>query len=105
MSIHEFWEEDPNLFWAYRFSYINNIKQQKEYDNANAWLQGAYFYEAISAALSNAFSKNKTPYRDKPFDFNIKERSTEEKIEDLESQLKARANKIQELLGGATKDG
>ena len=56
MSIKEFWEDDPDLFWAYRFSYINRKKFEQEEMNTHCWLQGAYFYEAISVALSNAFS-------------------------------------------------
>ena len=47
MSVKEFWEDDPNLFWAYRFYYYNKMTNQQEIFNYNAWLQGAYIYEAI----------------------------------------------------------
>ncbi len=33
MSVKEFWEEDPDLFWAYRFSYIERIKFENEDKN------------------------------------------------------------------------
>lgn len=104
MSVKEFWEEDPDLFWAYRFSFVNKQKREQELNNVQAWLQGAYFYEAISVALSNAFSKQKIQYRDKPFEFG-QENTNEEKpkLNLLEEQLKARAEKIQKMLGGAKK--
>lgn len=98
MSVKEFWEDDPDLFWAYRFSYINKKKQEQEENNIHSWLQGAYFYEAISVALSNAFSKNKISYRDKPFDFNSSKENP--KQNNLDIQLKERAKQIEKLLGG-----
>ena len=98
MSAKEFWEDDPDLFWAYRFSYINKKKQEQEEHNIHSWLQGAYFYEAISVALSNAFSKNKISYRDKPFDFNSSDKNP--KQNNLDNQLKERAKQIEKLLGG-----
>ena len=62
MSVKEFWEDNPDLFWAYRFSYYTKLKNEQEIFNNNAWLQGAYFYEAISVALCNSFSKQKIEY-------------------------------------------
>lgn len=104
MSVKEFWEEDPDLFWAYRFSYINKQKREQELNNVQAWLQGAYFYEAISVALSNAFSKQKIQYRDKPFELEQQsEENKKPKQNLLEEKLKARAEKIQKMLGGETK--
>ena len=102
MSAKEFWEDDPDLFWAYRFSYINKKKQEQEEANVNCWLQGAYFYEAISVALSNAFSKQQTQYRDQPFDLSgtSKVKKQNPKQNSLEIQLKERAKKIEEMLGG-----
>lgn len=102
MSAKEFWEDDPDLFWAYRFSYINKIRQEQEIFNSNAWLQGAYFYEAISVALSNAFSKQKISYCDKPFELNTKQTTPKQKTSLLEEKLKARAKKVEKLLGGNT---
>lgn len=96
MSIKEFWEDDPDLFWAYRFSYINRKKTEQEEMNIHCWLQGAYFYEAVSVALSNAFSKKKIEYRNQPYDFNSNKESKQSK---LEKQLMKRAMEIKTLLG------
>ena len=30
MSVKEFWEDNPDLFWAYRFSYYEKIKNEQE---------------------------------------------------------------------------
>lgn len=95
MSVKEFWEDDPDLFWAYRFSYINKKTQEQEEINTRCWLQGAYFYEAFSVALSNAFSKQKIEYRNQPYELNLDEN---EKQNQLEQQLKQRAMKIKGLL-------
>jgi len=42
MSVKEFWEDSPDLFWAYRFSFFERIKSMQEINNYNSWLQGAY---------------------------------------------------------------
>lgn len=97
MSVKEFWEDDPDLFWAYRFSYIQKIKQNQEMANTNMWLQGAYVYEAVSVALSNAFSKTKSTYSKEPYNlYNTKE----DKINKLQMQLKNRVIQVQKVFGG-----
>lgn len=106
MSVEDFWVKDPDLFWAYRFSYINKYKREQENFNERAWLQGAYFYEAISVAISNAFGKeisySKEPYNLKP----KQQEKTENKnqLSALDLQLKQRAEKIKELLGSDKKN-
>ena len=68
MSVKEFWEDNPDLFWAYRFSYYTNQKYEQEVVNFQSWLQGAYFFEAISVALANSFGKGKKiSYTQKPY--------------------------------------
>ena len=106
MSTKEFWEDEPDLFWAYRFSYINRQKENYEIFNNQACLQGAYFYEAISVALSNAFNKKKTSYREQPFDFKNKDNNTEKpkQINVLEEKLKQRAKEIEKMLRGENKN-
>lgn len=63
MSSKEFWEEDPQLYWAYRFSYEKQIEfeQKKEMEQLKlaCWLQGKASEVAVSIALNNAFSKSK----------------------------------------------
>ena len=106
MSVKEFWEDAPDLFWAYRFSYLERKRRERDFYNEQAWLQGAYFYEAISVALSNAFSKEKTQYRSEPYDlYSDKQKETpKQKNNILEEKIKARAKQIEKLLGGK-KDG
>ena len=97
MSVKEFWEEDPNLFWAYRFSYIDRIKFENEDKNQTAWLQGAYIYEAVSIALNNAFSKQKLTYSKLPYGFKTEENDKEELIEVQVAEIKARIRQINKL--------
>lgn len=100
MSAKEFWEDNPDLFWAYRFSYIKQKEQKQKEDNYNAWLHGAYIYEALSVSLSNAFTNVKTSYRDKPFGTSeiIEEKTKQNQIE---IRLRNRVAKVQELFRGA----
>ena len=99
MSVKEFWEDDPDLFWAYRFSYYNKVKQEQEKLNNNAWLQGAYFYEALTIALANSFSKAKLKYSDKPYGFEKKEKTNDKQneINNTVIELKGRIAQVQAL--------
>lgn len=89
------------MFWAYRFSYLEKMRREKQVFNERAWLQGAYFYEAMSVSLSQAFGNKQAKYRDEPYDLEgNKEENNTPKQNLLEEQLKARAKKIEKLLGG-----
>lgn len=101
MSVKEFWEEDPDLFWAYRFSFYENIRATKEYDNFKAWLQGAYFFEAVSIALSNSFGKGKAKYPEKPYIISEEEQERENKRKqrELETRIKNRIKEMQKIKG------
>lgn len=106
MSVDEFWKDDPDLFWAYRFSYYNRVKRDREIANYDAWLQGAYFFEAISVALNNAFSKNKIEYHKQPYSIddgkdNIEEK-TESKVEMQVADVKTRISQINKIKCGTT---
>lgn len=106
MPLNEFWNEEPNLFWAYRFYFYQRLKRQNEYDNEKAWLQGAYICEAVSVALNNAFSKKHLDYPKEPYDLyhdKTKEEAKAKQIK-MEEIIKARAKKIEGLLGGNKKD-
>lgn len=51
---------------SYRKAYV----ERRKAENTRDWLQGAYFYSAISTALGNAFRKkgqNQLEYLDAPF--------------------------------------
>lgn len=95
MSSDEFWKQDPELFWAYRFSYVKRERQKQKNDNYNAWLQGAYFYEALTVSLSNAFGKEKHTYRDMPYGTEKEQTTPKQNI--VETQLRNRVIKVQEL--------
>lgn len=106
MSNREFWEEDPELLWAYRKSYMDKTKIKSEIDNYNAWLNGLYVYDAVSKSLYNSFGRKETQpainYAEKPYDFNAKPK-TKEEIEreeqlKLEEQIKERSKKIKAML-------
>ncbi len=109
MTVKEFWEETPDLFWAYRFSYYQKLKENQEIFNNNAWLQGAYFQEAISVSLCNAFSKTKVEYSKKPYSFEKnKELTKEEKQKEYEMQkadLKARILQINKIKSSTYQKG
>lgn len=66
MSSTEFWDEDPQLYWAYRFSYEKRMEfeQKKEIEQIRlaCWLQGRANETAYSIALNNAFGKKKIEY-------------------------------------------
>lgn len=104
MSINEFWEGDPDLFWAYRFSYFERMKQDQQASNFKAWLQGAYFHEAVSIALANAFTKDKRqkiPYSAKPYNLTKEDEEEEikEKSRKLEMQIRNRIAEMQKIKG------
>lgn len=97
MSIKEFWEEDPDLFWAYRFSYFQKEKRKIDNNNFNAWLQGAYIYEAVSVAIGNNFGGAKLKYSSEPYNMNLEEKSKEEQINQTVIELKGRIAQVQAL--------
>ncbi len=101
MSVKEFWEDNPDLFWAYRFSYYTKLKENQEIFNNNAWLQGAYFHEAISVALCNSFSKSNVKYSEKPYSFDSKKDDQEQK-DMLLAKLKGRVTEIQNIFKNST---
>lgn len=94
MSVEEFWRESPDLFWAYRFSFYEKLRAEKEYDNFKLWLQGAYFYEAVSVALANGFGKGKASYPSKPYIL-----TEEEQEEDYKRQQQNLVNRIKNRIG------
>lgn len=66
MTYNEFWHGDPWLAASYRKAYV----ERRKAENTRDWLQGAYFYNAITAAMANAFRKKGAQpvnYLDEPF--------------------------------------
>lgn len=66
MSSIEFWEQDPKLYWAYRFSYIKKQELENKLEilkmRQNCWLQGKINHVAFEVALNNALSKKKIEF-------------------------------------------
>ena len=97
MSMKDFWENDPELFWAYRFSYCNKLKRENEEKNYNAWLQGLYFFEGVSIAIANSFGKANLKYPELPYGM---EKNDGPKISEEEKaviELKGRVAQVQAL--------
>ena len=57
MSSKDFWEEDPQLYWAYRTFYLKQKEMEVDTMKYNAWLQGNMQSIATSISLKNAFGK------------------------------------------------
>ena len=109
MSAKEFWEDNPDLFWAYRFSYYESLKLQQKVFNHNAWLQGAYFYDALLIALNNSFTKKRLDYPSEPY--NLKgntEQPEDEKKRQIEIQvadIRARIKQVNKIKSSTTDKG
>lgn len=62
----EFWEGEPQLYWAYRFSYEKSLefkhKKEGEMMRLSAWLEGKFTCLATSIALQNSFLKKKKEF-------------------------------------------
>lgn len=56
MTSEEFWEEDPQLFWAFWDAYERKKKEEAEEYNRRAFNQGQYFLLALRDSLQ--FGKN-----------------------------------------------
>lgn len=89
----EFWNGD----YTHLKYYVEKHKLDIERRNQELWLQGMYFYDALSTAISNAMARNRSGhknYPDKPY--RITEQSEEEKkaekekmVNDFRTQLMA----------------
>lgn len=80
MSYEQFWEQDCDLVKYYRRA--AQIKQDLQ--NQEAWLQGAYFYEALidAAPILRAFAKKgtkPTPYRESPYELSTRQDKKQQK--------------------------
>lgn len=57
MTEKEFWEDDPQLYWAYHIFYTKQQKRKREEEQYKAWLQGKLTYIAHSCSLRDGFGK------------------------------------------------
>lgn len=65
MSYHDFWHGDCTQwkFWK------EQHQIRKKWENEMLWLQGFYVFDALTAAMTNAFQKKGKPaakYREEP---------------------------------------
>lgn len=88
MTYDEFWEDSADRVIAYRKAYI--LRQKR--NNANAWAQGRYIYDALSAvvpALRGLSKEPVSPYLEEPYPI------TKEDMEDYERrQMEKQANEF-----------
>lgn len=103
MSAKEFWEDAPELLWAYRKSYMDKIKIERDIMNYKAWLNGLYVNNAVAVVIYNSFGRKEgqkvESYISKPYDFSKTEKQLEqERILKVEAQIKERLRQSKEIL-------
>lgn len=90
MTYEQFWEQDCELVKYYRKA----AQIRQDLQNQNAWLQGAYFYEALvdASPMFRDFVKKGTkpaPYRDSPY--GVFERKNEPRKKSVQEQQDEKA--------------
>lgn len=89
MTYEQFWYGDPCLAIPFRKAHELQVEQR----NQELWLQGLYFYNAVSVAINNAFSKQKQKYINKPLQlFPPSEDERKAQIAENNRKLVARLN-------------
>ena len=87
MPLQEFWNDEPDLLWTYRNSYMRKTEEeaklQKEMMNTSAWLQGYYTYIAVISAFSKGVN-----YPNKPIELEDKPLNKLEKSKEVENKIK-----------------
>lgn len=58
MSSTDFWENDPQLYWAYRTFYLRKKEYESEEMKYNAWLNGNTQSIGTQIAIAKTFGKN-----------------------------------------------
>lgn len=97
MSSEEFWEQDPQLYWAFRTFYLkqkeNEQKQNLEKLKYTSWLNGYSTYIAHTISLNNAFSKTKQKYPKYNEMFGEEEKKVKKKTQnEINKQVQAEFN-------------
>jgi len=73
IGYNEFWDLTPRIVLFCIEAKNKERKSQLDYDNYLAFLQGAYFCDALCATVGNMFSgkgSKKAEYPSKPYDLN-----------------------------------
>lgn len=92
MTYEQFWEQDCNLVIYYRKA--SQIRQDLK--NQEAWLQGAYIYEALvdASPVFRSLAKKgtkPTPYRDAPYELFGRKNPVKKREIEKKQDEKARA--------------
>ena len=112
MTYEQFWEQDCELVKYYRKA----AQIRQDLRNQDAWLQGAYFYEALIAIkILRAFAKKgtkPTPYRESPYElFNRQDKKQQKQLQEkhddrakayMEAFMVSVNKKFQEKGGGVS---
>ena len=103
MSTTEFWDNEPDLLWAYHKSFMDKMKIKRETENFNFWLQGLYIYDGVSKAIYNSFGRKSgqitQEYPKQPYIlYDSSEEKEEKQILEKEEKIKARNKEIAEML-------
>lgn len=80
MTEEQFWKGDPHLVESYKKA--QRLKDDRI--NQQLWLQGLYFYKALSVVISNAFGGNKgarQKYFEEPIDLHPEETNARKQAE------------------------
>ena len=80
MTEEQFWKGDPSLVQAYKQA--QRLRDERK--NQELWLQGLYFYKALSVVISNAFGGGKTArqkYFEEPIDLHPEETTARKQAE------------------------
>ena len=96
MSYREFWHGDYTQWKFWEEEHQRRLKEENEM----LWLQGAYFYNAISASLANAFREKGKPlvsYLEEPI--RITPMTEEEKEEEQWKQIATFRSQLESLRG------
>ena len=86
MTYEQFWEQDCELVKYYRKA----AQIRQDLRNQDAWLQGAYFYEALidAAPVLRAFAKKgtkPTPYRESPYELFSRQDKKQQKATNVQT--------------------
>lgn len=85
MTYDQYWYGDVWLSKAY----LEADRLRKEQMNTELWLQGMYFYDAISCSLQNAFRNKSDPpakYPTEPYSIFPKQETKQEKEQREEAE-------------------
>ena len=97
MPLQEFWNDDPDLLWAYRKSYMEKEQSKQEMINFQSWLQGYY----IRIAIASVFNE-KAQYLTRPIELNAKPKTEKEKKLEIAQKIKSNTKKGKKIFASAS---